>query len=114
MKFYLDENLTPRIADALRKRGIDAASAHEIGNSQRSDPAQLAYAARAGRCLVTMNVRHFITLSQSAIQRQAPHAGILLCPSRFRGSKIGPIATAIARIAIKFPNGLGEYDVRSL
>lgn len=111
MKVYLDENLTPRIAELLRRRGIDAVSAYEVGNNQLSDAAQLAYAAQHGRCLVTMNIRHFVPLAQNAIQRQAPHAGILLCPSILRGSEISAIAAAIARVARRFPRGLGEYDV---
>ena len=31
MKFYLDEDLSPKIAVILRKNGIDALSVHEAG-----------------------------------------------------------------------------------
>lgn len=111
MKFYLDEDLSPRIAERLRKRGIDAVSAFEAGNVQLSDREQLAYAAQEGRCLVTRNVRHFILLAQEAIRRQEPHAGIILCSPNIRGFETGTIVHAVTRLAKQFPRGLGEYDV---
>ena len=44
MKLYLDENLSPRIAEISRARGLDAVSAHEVGNTQLPDVAQLRHA----------------------------------------------------------------------
>jgi predicted nuclease of predicted toxin-antitoxin system len=111
MRFYLDEDLSPQIAERLRKRGIDAVSALEAGNIQLSDREQLAHAAQAGRCLVTRNVRHFVLLAQDAIRRQQPHAGIILCPPSIRGFEIRAIVDALTRLAKRFPRGLGEYDV---
>jgi predicted nuclease of predicted toxin-antitoxin system len=111
VKFYLDEDLSPRIAEWLRKRGIDAVSVFEVGNVQISDREQLAYAAREGRCLVTRNVRHFVVLSQEAVRRQEPHAGIILCPASIRGFEIRAIAAALIRVVKRFPEGLGGYDV---
>jgi predicted nuclease of predicted toxin-antitoxin system len=111
VKFYLDEDLSPRIAESLRKKGIDALSAHDVGNVQLSDREQLAYAAREGRCLVTRNARHFVILSQEAIAHQEPHAGILLCSPSRRGFEIRTIVDALARVAKQFPKGLGGYDV---
>ncbi len=111
MKLYLDEDLSPRIAERLRQRGIDAVSAFEAGHVQRSDREQLLYAAQEGRGLVTRNVRHFVLLAQEAIRRQEPHAGIILCPSSIRGFEIGTIVEALIRLAKRFPEGLGEYDV---
>ncbi len=111
MKLYLDEDLSPRIAESLRKRGIDAVSAHDVGNVQVSDREQLAHAAREGRCLVTRNARHFVVLSQEAIARQEPHAGILLCSPSRRGFEIRTIVDALARVAKQFPKRLGGYDV---
>jgi predicted nuclease of predicted toxin-antitoxin system len=107
----LDEDLSPRIAESLRKRGIDALSAHDVGNVQVSDREQLAYAAREGRCLVTRNARHVVVLSQEAIARQEPHAGILLCSPSRRGFEIRTIVDALARVAKQFLKGLGPYDV---
>jgi len=111
VKFYLDEDLSPKIAVQLRKKGIDVVSAIEAGNLQMSDREQLAYAAGEGRCLVTRNARHFIVLAQEAIRRQEPHAGIILCPPSMRGFEVKGIADALTRVAKRFPGGLDDFDV---
>lgn len=111
MKFYLDEDLSPTIATTLRNKGIDALSAHEAGNIQLPDREQLAYAAGAGRCLVTRNARHFVELARQAIQRQEPHAGILLCSPRLTGAEFRRIADALFRFAKTHPKGPGPYDI---
>lgn len=111
MKFYLDEDLSPQVAERLRKRGIDAVSAFEAGNVQLSDREQLAYAAQGGRCLVTRSVRHFVLLAQEAIRRQQPHAGIILCPPSIRGFETRIMVDSLTRLTKQFPRGLGEYDV---
>ena len=41
MKYYLDEDLSPKIAEILRKHNIDAISAHEIGMVEVTDIEQL-------------------------------------------------------------------------
>ena len=110
MKLYLDADLSPRIAAALEARGVDAVSAHDAGMARASDPEQLAFAAREARCLVTADVRHFRTLGVEAVREQRPHAGIILSSPRFRGA-IGAIVGALARVAPRYPGGLGEYDV---
>lgn len=111
MKFYLDEDLPATVAELLRRRGFDAVSAHEGGNFRLSDQEQLAFAAREGRCLVTRDARHFVDLSQEAVRRQTPHAGIIVCPPRIRGFEFRGIADALVRVAERYPAGLGGYDV---
>jgi len=111
VNFYLDEDLSPKIAVALRRKGIDAVSAHEAGNTQFSDSQQLAYAAGEGRCLVTRNARHFLALSREAINRQQPHAGILLCSPRLTGAEFHSIISRLTQIAKQYPQGLGPYDI---
>jgi len=51
VKLYLDENLSPRIAELLRARGLDAVIAHEAGNTELADHAQLRYATSRGRAI---------------------------------------------------------------
>ncbi len=111
MKFYLDENLTPKIAVTLRKKRVDVVSAHEVGAIQWSDRDQLKYAGKESRCLVTRNARHFIELAHDAIQHQAPHAGILLLSARFTGAEIRIVVDGLSRVAKQYPKGLGPYDI---
>jgi len=46
VKLYLDENLSPRLAEMLRARGLEVVSADGVGNAELDDRAQLAYATR--------------------------------------------------------------------
>lgn len=111
MKFYLDEDLSPRIAEGLRRGDIDTISAHEVGNVQLSDREQLAFAASKGRSLVTRNARHFAVLALEAVRVQLPHARIAICPPSLLGSEIRAIMERLVRIARQYPKGLGPYDV---
>lgn len=97
MKVYLDEDLSPVIAGLLRKHGIDATTAQEVGNVQLDDRAQLAHAAREGRAIVTANVIDFIELAHEAVATNTEHAGIILVPSSFRGDEFQAIAGAISQ-----------------
>jgi len=53
LRFYLDENMDPEIAEQLRRRGIDALSARDASLLRVSDGVQLRYAAAHGRLLCT-------------------------------------------------------------
>ena len=87
MKVYLDEDLSPTIAELLRQRGMDATSAQDIGNTQVDDRAQLEYATRQGRAVVTANVVDFIQLAHEAVATSS------WCPRVFveMSSKRSPI-----------------------
>lgn len=111
MRFYLDEDLAPAIAAGLRKRGVDAVSAHEVGNIGLGDGEQLAFAAGQRRCLVSGNARDFDRLGHAAVEQGRPHAGIVLCAPRMRGRAVGPVVRGLVEIARRYPAGLGEYDV---
>jgi hypothetical protein len=111
LRFYLDEDLAPAAAIALRRRKIDAISAHDVGNRGLTDTAQLAFAASKGRSLVSGNARHFFRLGQDAIRDARPHAGIVLCPPRLAHGSPGRLAAALEQIARDRPGGLGAYDV---
>jgi predicted nuclease of predicted toxin-antitoxin system len=114
VRFYLDEDLPPRLAGMLRRQGIDAVSAHELGNTQLTDREQLEQALRQGRCLETANARDFIVIGRAAIADETPHAGIVLCSPRAHLGNLSGLARRLTKMARRYPRGLGEYDVVSL
>jgi uncharacterized protein with PIN domain len=105
---YLDEDLSPRVAELLRQRGFDAVSAHEAGHAGDRDPEQLRFATREGRCLVTRNVADFVEIVRDLVNRQESHAGIILVPASFRGDEFAALADAIAQQATASPHGLAD------
>lgn len=111
MKLYLDEDLSPVIARILRKRGVDVQSAHEVGMIGASDDEQLDYAAREGRAVVTRNARDFRRVAHQRIREQRPHAGVIVCSPRIRGSEVHRIAKALEALARQWPKGLGVFDL---
>jgi predicted nuclease of predicted toxin-antitoxin system len=111
VKLYLDEDLAPAIGVALRRRGVDAVSADEVGNVELGDKEQLVFATRQGRCVVSGNARDFRSLGHDAVEDGRPHAGIVLCPPRIHGLDVGTVVKALMEIAERYPGGLGEYDV---
>jgi predicted nuclease of predicted toxin-antitoxin system len=96
VKLYLDEDLSPGVAQLLRQGGLDAVSAHEVGEAGHLDLAQLRFATREGRCLVTRNVADFVEIVRDLVNRQESHAGIILVPASFQGNEFGILAKAIA------------------
>ena len=107
MTFYLDENVSSRIAEMLRSRGLDVVSAHEVsGNTQLDDRRQLVYAADARRAIVTCNVADFAELAGEFIAANREHAGIVLIPPSFRTDEFAAIADAVQQVARDYPGGL--------
>jgi predicted nuclease of predicted toxin-antitoxin system len=111
VKLYLDEDLSPVIAQILRGRRVDAVSAHEAGMIGASDHEQLDHAAGEHRALVTRNAREFRILADRRVHAQQPHAGIVVCSPSVRGSEVAEIATALEALVRQRPEGLGPYDL---
>jgi hypothetical protein len=105
--FYLDENLSPRIAELLRSRGLDVVSAHELSNTRLDDRSQLRHATSNRRAIVTCDIRDFSELTGEFIAANAEHAGIVLVPPTFPTDDFAALADAIEHIARQYPDGLG-------
>ncbi|HXH84482.1 MAG TPA: DUF5615 family PIN-like protein [Candidatus Tectomicrobia bacterium] len=107
MTFYLDENLSPRIAEMLRARGLDAVSAHEVsGNTQLDDRSELLYAAGARRAIVTCDIQDFAELIGQFIAMNQEQAGIILVPASFRTDDLAAIVDGLEHVARDYPGGL--------
>ena len=114
MKFYLDEDLSPKIADILRKNGMDALSAHEIGAVGVSDSQQLEFAGKEKRCLVTRNRDDFIKLTLRFFNDHRPHHGILIIPYTIPGDQFSRMAALLKTFASNHPSGLTPYTIAFL
>ncbi len=76
-RLYADENFPQQVVVALRALGHDVLSVVETGRAEQSWPDEevLEYARLQGRCLLTLNRRHFIRLHNDGLE----HAGIICC-----------------------------------
>ena len=111
MKYYLDEDLSPKIAQILRKNGVEALSCHEAGMVGGSDLEQLEFAAREKRCLVTRNRDDFIKLTLQFFNDHRPHYGVLIVPYTIPGDQFARIARLLKAFASRCPSGLEPYSV---
>lgn len=112
MRFYLDEDLSPTIAEIARGRcSLDVISAHGVGARGWDDHAQLRRAAEDGRCVVTANRADFVALTLAAFEASLAHAGVLIVPSTNRGDRFVGIAIALCAYAERFPGGLRPYTI---
>ncbi|MBI4501603.1 MAG: DUF5615 family PIN-like protein [Gemmatimonadetes bacterium] len=99
IRFYLDADLSPRIAVIARGLGLDVVSAHEAGMRDAEDNDQLAHAAGEGRVLVTRNRDDFLELTLDAYHERKPHAGLLLVTAHGTRHQASRVAHALARWA---------------
>ena len=111
IRFCLDEDLSYRIAEIVRGRGIDITTSRESGLNGRPDEEQLLFAAGQGRCLVTENFRDFARLTREFLTAGRPHAGVALVPASVPARHFASVAAAIVRLADAYPDGLPPYTL---
>ena len=78
IRLYIDEDLTDRLAVALRSRGYDAVSAHEVEMRGKTDKEQLSFASMNDRVILTRNIKHFVALQRDYYKHGLSHKGILV------------------------------------
>jgi hypothetical protein len=87
-RLYIDEDPKQELAALLTDIGHESVSTAQLGHKGKSDPWQLAFAARERRIFVTCNSKDFVVLheawtswsSEWGITDRVSHAGILLIP----------------------------------
>ncbi len=114
MKFYLDEDLSPRIAQLLRRSRIDGLSAHETDMLEAGDLEQLEFAAQEKRCLVTRNRDDFIRLTVQFFNERRPHHGVLIIPHTIPGDQLSRIARLLKTFSSRHPSGIEPYAIAFL
>jgi len=97
VKLLVDENLSPKVAEVLRRDGIDACSVRDRGLLEATDPEVFARAFAEDRVVVTVNVCDFEKLASAC----ELHAGVILieCGDLLRDEQVEVVRHAVTAIA---------------
>ncbi len=99
LRFLLDEDLNPRVAEIGRGLGLDVVSVHEIDRRGFVDEEQLRFAIGAGRIFVTRNRDDFLRLTHTMYRAEEFHNGLLIVPYSVPNHRPERIAHALKRWA---------------
>lgn len=97
MRFLLDEDLNPAVAQTARGLGLDVVSVHEIDRRGYTDREQLDFAASQEQIFVTRNRDDFILLTVEAFRTGRDHRGVLVVPRSLPNQYPERIAHALRR-----------------
>lgn len=102
IRLYLDEDVHKKVATALRLKGYDVVSAHEVQKQSLSDREQLDFAVSQDRAIFTFNGGDFSRLHHTRVSQGAHHCGIIL-------AKQYPVGETVKRLAkFLFTHSAGE------
>lgn len=116
MRFVLDENIHPKVAEAAWEDDVDVVSVIELRRRGRPDREQLAFAAEHGRVLVTRNRGDYLHWTREFYHAGRPHSGVLLVGEGLPNDQPDRIARALRRWARAHSyadddEGFGAYHV---
>jgi hypothetical protein len=111
IRFYLDEDLSQKIAAIARERGIDAISSHECGQNGDTDEEQLRFVARERRCFETQDFRDLVRITMELQLDNRPHAGVVFVPVSLPHWHFATVADAIIQFAAEHREGLPPYAI---
>jgi uncharacterized protein with PIN domain len=97
MRFLLDEDLNPAVAEIGRGLGLDVVSVHEIDRRGFPDEEQLRFAIGDRRTLVTRNRDDFLRLTRTFFEAGEFHQGLLIVPYSLPNRRPELIAHALGR-----------------
>ena len=78
LKIYLNENLSWKVAKALREYGYDVISSHEVGMNSYEDDVPFEFAISEKRAVVTNNFGDFVRLYDEYAALGKQHYGVIL------------------------------------
>ena len=76
IRLYLDESVDTRIAEGLKRRGVEVYTARDSNNLGLSDEEQLEYARKNGLVIFTHDT-DFLKLAAQWSKEGKPHGGII-------------------------------------
>ena len=114
MKLYLDEDISPKVAVVLRKKGLDTVSAHEISMLEASDEQQLSFAADEQRAMVTRNRDDFITLTVRFFIDLKPHHELIIAPHTIQGYQFSTLASLLVKFSKNYTHDMEPYTIEFL
>jgi len=97
MRFLLDEDVNPGVAEIARGLGLDVVSIHDLGRRGLPDDEQLRFSIDADRIFLTRNRDDFLRLGLLLFQAGEPHPGILILPHSLPNDQPARIAHALKR-----------------
>jgi hypothetical protein len=80
-----EDSMDGDLVRALRLRGVDVLTAHDLGLIGESDDKHFAHAAAEGRTLYSFNVADFMSLHHRCLSEDRHHAGIILAQQQRYG-----------------------------
>jgi len=104
-KLYLNEHLSPRLADQLRRHGFDVLSSQEAELLSADDDQQLAFAVSEQRAIVTFNFKDFIIRHEEYMASSKEHWGIVLSTEE-------PIGILLHRL-LRLLNAVSAKDLKN-
>lgn len=78
VRLYFDADTMERaVVSGLRARGVDVATAHDVGLADSSDDEQLEFARNNGRVLFSFNISDFQRIHTEYLSQGKSHSGII-------------------------------------
>lgn len=106
MRLLLDEQISAKVAEELRRRGHDAVAVSETELRGSADEDVLAWAIADRRAVVTNDIRDFRLLHARHLTMRIAHYGLVLVSGRshsLRRAGVGGLVAALEKLLTDLP-----------